>query len=137
MIKMIAGVFGLPVKDENGNTRVQAMGVNSGPFSADPVQEKRLVAMKLAKYVDAPTTVEGEHPIGFDETPDEVEIRPLEELNANELRELGKEYGLSFKVGTKKADMVKAITIAQGASAEADETPDEDAPSFDATEAVL
>ena len=144
MIKMIAGVFGLPVTDENGRKHVQAMGVNSGPFSADPAQEKRLVDMKLAVYVKAHAAVDSGAPIGFDETPDEdvpTLLRGLDELNANELRELGKEYGLTFKVGTKKAEMVEAITAAQIAAAMGDEadneTPDEDAPTFDATEAVL
>ena len=60
------------------------------------------------------------------------EIIDLETLTVNELRELGKEYGLTFKANTKKADMIEAITEAQAQIAE----DGEDAPTFDAAEAV-
>lgn len=137
MIEMIASVFGLPVKQKNGEIRVVAKGPEDGPFTASPEQEARLVEQGLARRVDAPAPVVVDAPIGFNETPDEVEIRPLDEMNANELRELGKEYGLTFRVGMKKADMIAAITAAQAEPVEVDETPDEDAPTFDAAEAVL
>lgn len=151
MIKMIAGVFGLPITDENGNKRVQAMGVNSGPFSADPAQEKRLVDMKLAVYVEAPAAVDSGVPIGFDETPDEDAKLPdcvigipkySVDMKATELKEIGALCGLTFKVGMTKADMVAALDkhIAENSVdgyAVDDETPDEDAPTFDAAEAVL
>lgn len=130
MIKMVAGVFGLPV----GSGIVERKTKDSEPFNASAEQEARLVKLGLARYVDAPVPAE---PIGFDETPDEVAIRPLDELTANELRALGKEYGLTFKVGMKKVDMIAALTAAQSAPVEVDETPDEDAPTFDAAEAVL
>lgn len=161
MIKMIAGVFGLQVKQPDGKFRVVAKGPNDGPFSADPEQEARLVAMKLAAYVGEPKAedeqietedeqVEGDTdgaPIGFDETPpadfdaedetaeDEAEIVDLATLNAKELREIGKEYGLTFKANTKKEDMIEKIMAAQAETAE-DEAA-EDAPAFDAAEAVL
>lgn len=163
MIKMIAGVFGLPVKQPDGKTRVVAKGPNDGPFAADPEQEARLVGMKLAQYVEQPK-VEDEQietedeqpegdtdgaPIGFDETPpadfdDDAEIDEAEAveeivdlamLSAKELREIGKEYGLTFKATTKKDAMIEAITAAQAEEAEGD--PAEDAPAFDAAEAVL
>lgn len=150
MIKMIAGVFGLPITDENGNKRVQAMGVNSGPFSADPAQEKRLVDMKLAVYAEAPVAVDSGAPIGFDETPDEDALpdgvtgipKYSVDMKATELKEIGALCGLTFKVGMTKADMVAALDkhIAEnsvdGYDVE-DEAPDEDAPTFDAAEAVL
>ena len=136
MIKMVTGVFGLPV----GNGIVERKTKDSEPFKASAEQEARLVKLGLARYVDGPVAEDVVEPIGFDETTDEAEanpIVPLDELTANELRALGKEYGLTFKVGMKKADMVKAIAAAQGAPVEVDETPDEDAPTFDAAEAVL
>ena len=147
MIKMIRGVFGLPV-----NGIVKAMDKNSGPFEAGAEQEARLIRLGLAVRVDngepAPVdepaeTVDTDTPIGFDETPPEdfdeaeavEEIVDLNSLSAKELREIGKQYGLTFKVGTTKDDMVTAITNAQ-----AEDLEDEDgepAPAFDAAEAVL
>lgn len=138
MIKMKAGTFGLPV-----NGIVKPMTKESGPFKASPEQEERLVKQGLAEYV-----IDGT-PIGFDEAPedltDEVEteeetpLKPLEDLTTSELRALGKEYGLTFKVGTTKAEMVNAIADAQTAIALEGETTEddgEDAPTFDAAEAV-
>ena len=154
MIKMIAGVYGLRVesgKDAKGNTkyRVKGMGPNDGPFSVDPEQEARLVKLGLARYVDEPVNVPDDEPapdaapIGFDETPPEdgevdeaeivEEIIDLETLSAKELRELGKEYGLTFKANDKKETMIEAITEAQSQV----DAIDEDAPTFDAAEAVL
>ena len=53
-------------------------------------------------------------------------------MTAKELRELGKEYGLTFKAGMTKAEMVEALRGEWPQEAEA-----EDAPTFDAAEAVL
>lgn len=136
MIKMIAGVFGLPV-----NGVVKAMDKNSDAFTASPEQEARLVRMGLAEYVTDGT------PIGFDEAPDDLTEAealetPLEDMSAKELRALGKEYGLTFKVGMSKAEMVAALdahiaeNIADGVEIDEDEAADEDAPTFDASEAV-
>lgn len=136
MIKMIAGVFGLPV-----NGVVKAMDKNSDAFEASPEQEARLVQMGLAEYVTDGT------PIGFDEAPDdltedEAPETPLEDMSAKELRALGKEYGLTFKVGMSKAEMVAALdahiaeNIADGVEVDEDEAVYEDAPTFDASEAV-
>lgn len=137
MIQMKTGTFGLPV-----NGIVKAMTKDSGPFNASKEQEARLVKLGLAVYVD-------EDPIGFDETPDieedevtedETPIKPLEDMTANELRALGKEYGLSFKVGTSKTEMVEAITDAQNIHDDEDEVTEDDgegAPTFDASQAVL
>ena len=147
MIKMLRGVFGLPV-----DGIVKAMDKNSGPFEAGAEQEARLIRLGLAVRVEdnnetAPVEneVDTDSPIGFDEMPPEdaecdeaeavEEIVDIGSLSAKELREIGKQYGLTFKVGTTKDDMVAAITNAQ---AEAVEDEDgEPAPVFDATEAVL
>lgn len=154
MIKMIAGVFGLRVEKDGQKTRVIGMGPNDGPFSVAPEQEARLVKLGLAAYVNEPAQqeeqveVDTDTPIGFDEIPpvdgvedgakadpeqEAEEIVDLETLSAKDLRELGKEYGLSFKANAKKVDMIEAITAAQAELAE----PAEDAPTFDASEAVL
>lgn len=166
MIKMIAGVFGLPVKQANGKCRVVAKGSEDGPFSADPEQEARLVAMGLAQYVEQPqdeTFDEDGAPIGFDETPPEdfdedgEELPELPEgvtaipeysvdMKATELREIGKLCGLTFKVGMTKEEMVAALDAHIEANMVEDEDFDEDgegvaddgepAPAFDAAEAV-
>ncbi len=142
MIKMIRGVFGLPV-----NGIVKAMDKNSGAFEAGAEQEARLVRLGLAVKVETgePATVETvdtTDPIGMDETPpddfDEAEaveeIVDLKSLPVKELRKIGKQYGLTFNVGMSKDDMVTAIENAQ---AEAVEDEDgEPAPVFDAAEAV-
>ena len=135
MIQMKAGTFGLAV-----NGFVKAMTKDSGPFVASEEQEARLVKLGLAEYVGEPVTVpQDEVPEDVadeDAAEDEAPLKPLEDLTANELRALGKEYGLSFKVGVTKAEMIEAITAAQ--APDADEAgADEDAPTFDASEAVL
>lgn len=141
MIKIICGVYG-------GKDGVKRPG--DKPFSLSPAEEARLVSRKVAVYVNEPTTanenayVPGDAPIGFDEMPPEDfedgvedeaeivdEIIDLETLSAKELRDLGAEYGLTFKANTQKVDMIEAITAAQAEIADAD-----DAPTFDAAEAV-
>jgi hypothetical protein len=153
MIKIVRGVYGFMDKDGIVRPKTEA----DEPFELLPEQEARLVDRGVAEYVgDAKIEQdveaeqvenEGEQaPIGFDETPPEdfvedeaevvEEIIDLETLTGKELRELGKEYGLTFKANAKKADMIEAITEAQKEVAVA-EDDGELAPVFDASEAVL
>lgn len=114
---------------------VRPMTKDSGPFETSAEAEARLVAQGHAEYVGSVD------PIGMDDMPPEgaveeeaaAEPRPLEDLTAKELRALGKEYGLTFKVGMTKAEMIAQIEEAQMP----DEDDGEDAPSFDAAEAVV
>lgn len=142
MIQMIAGVYGRKMPDGS----VKAMDKNSEPFEVSPETEERLIRLGLAVRVDH---VDMEMPIGFDETPpeddgedaeDEAEVETeevaLEDLNAKELREIGKQHGLTFKATASKATMIEAIKAAQSEDDTA-EDDGEDAPSFDASEAVL
>ena len=118
MIKITAGVYGHYV-----GGKVIAKDATSAPFELTAEQEARLVGLGIAQYVDAPA-IPAE--IG------EEEEKPLEEMTAKELAELGAEYGLEFKKGTKKADMIAAIKEA--------ETPIEDglaAPDLDPAAAVV
>ena len=135
MIQMIAGVYGRKMPDGT----VKAMDKNSGPFYASAEQEERLIRLGLAVRVDH---VDTDMPIGFDETPpveDEAEVETeevdLEELTAKELREVGMQYGITFKANASKATMIEAIKAAQGEDA-AEEDDGEPAPVFDASEAV-
>lgn len=132
MIKMICGVYGHYVDGQ-----VIARNKNSEPFEIAPEREAELVALGYAEYVDF---VPSDMPIGFDEVPpDEGEAAEPSysiDTSAKELREIGKEHGLSFKVGMSKSEMVAALDAHFGATAEEDDDG-EDAPSFDASEAVL
>ena len=145
MIKMIRGVFGLPV-----NGIVKAMDNKSGAFNAGAEQEERLVRLGLAVKVEAADsepapveTVDTDTPIGMDEMPPEdfdeaeadEEIVDLESMSVKELREIGKQYGLTFKVGMTKPEMIQAIVDAQAEAVEVEDG--EPAPVFDAAEAVL
>lgn len=140
MIKMKAGTFGLPV-----DGIVKAMTKDSGPFKASEEQEARLVKLGLAEYVgEAPAEADKQG----EELPDGVVGIPEYSIEntAAELREIGKLCGLAFKVGMTKAEMVEALdahiasnTVDGVEVTEDDEiiVPDgEDAPAFDAAEAV-
>ena len=152
MIKMISGVYGMPILNEKGETvSVKRVGPEYGSFSLSAKEEARLVSRGVAAYVEpdvvfeqteAVETVEDVSdigPIGFEDVPEEeeeaeAELIPLEELSAKELRAIGAEYGLSFKANASKAYMIDAIAAAQALEAEDD---GEEAPTFDASEAVL
>ena len=142
MIKIVRGVYGF--MDENGIVRPKTAA--DEPFELKPEQEERLVRLGVAAYVgsveaeqphedEQQGTEAEEEPIGFDETPGNELL--LSEMSAKELRALGKEYGLSFKVGMSKADMVKAIEAAEAELDTEAEDDGEPAPVFDASEAVL
>lgn len=131
MIKMIRGVFGLPV-----NGIVVPKDKYSEPFNASEEQEARLVKRGFAVYVGADDSA----PNGSDETPPQGDEVNLDEMKANELRAYGKGIGLTFRVGVTKTDMIAAIreALAEGADDSEDEEfeDDEEAPEFDASEAV-
>lgn len=147
MIKIVRGVYGFV--DKYGIVRPKTEA--DEPFELPAEQEARLVRLGVAEYVGVAEgeqedsqeqeeteqeQTEGEQePIGFDETPEDEPA--LSELSVKELREIGKEYGLSFKVGMTKDDMVKAIEAAEAAlDINAEDEDSEPAPVFDATEAV-
>ena len=152
MIRIICGVYG-------GKNGVKRPG--DKPFSLTPAEEARLVALKVAAYVDAPAPapaddyVPEDAPIGFDEMPPEDFVEGDDELlelpegviaipeysvamKATELREIGKLCGLNFKVGMTKEEMVAALDkhIEENMVDDEEFTDPEDAPTFDAAEAV-
>ena len=138
MIKIVQGVYGF--LDEHGIVRPKTEA--DGPFELLPEQEERLVRLGVAEYVgkvkSAPVEepVEAQEPLDFSETPD-VELA-LSDLSVKELRAIGKEYGISFAVGTTKSDMVAAIEAAEAQlEDDTEDGDDEPAPVFDAAEAVL
>ena len=127
MIRIVKGVYGYLDKDGIVRPKTEA----DAPFELSAEQEARLVLLGVAQYVGnvnpAPVPEES-----VAETP--TGERLLTDMSAKELRELGKDYGLTFKVGISKAEMVKAIEEAEN---ELDTVEDgEPAPVFDASEAV-
>ena len=127
MIRIVKGVYGYLDKDGIVRPKTEA----DAPFELLPEQEARLVLLGVAQYVGnvnpAPVPEESaaETPTGE---------RLLTDMSAKELRELGKDYGLTFKVGISKAEMVKAIEDAENALDTVEDG--EPAPVFDAAEAV-
>lgn len=142
MIQMIRGVTSISV-----DGILKRMDKNSAPFDASPEQEERLIRLGMAVRVD------DDAPIGFDEMPpeddadlDDIEVDEadvvedeidLETLTAKELREIGAEYGLTFKANASRASMIEAIKKAEADVDYLTEDDGEPAPTFDASEAVL
>ena len=142
MIRIIKGVYGHVPNPDTGI--VVPKTSKDEPFSLSPEQEKRLVSIGVAEYVEAPAAPAIPEPKDVDGAPKaEVEISAsepeddgltLDEMSAKELREYGKELGLTFRVGMTKAEMREAIVAAEDAAEPED---DEAPPVFDAAEAVM
>lgn len=143
MIKIVRGVYGHYVTDpKSGKTRVVARDSRSEPFELTPEQEARLVSQGVARYVDKAET--GEEPIGFDELPPDVgaienaahlDAEQLEAMTNAKLKELAEDMGIDTKKLTTKSKLIEAITDAAVIPGES-EDGGEDAPTFDAAEAV-
>ena len=138
MIKMISGVCRTP----EGLKRAI-----DGPFTLSDKEEAYLVGRGVAEYVATPAVPAPEpEPEETAHVPaTEDDNTPHAGMSLKELREIGKERGVSFKVGMTKPEMVAAIMAAQNppepvedeVTEEISETePEEDAPTFDAAEAV-
>lgn len=145
MIQMICGVYG----GVDGMKRPA-----DGAFSLSPEEEARLVRRGVARYTneivvepadtnngsgeDADELADYIDPIGFNESPpDELETVDevdLTTLSAKELRDLGTEYGLTFKGNASRVYMIEQIMAAQE-EMDAEETGD--SPNFDPAEAVV
>lgn len=136
MIKIIKGIYGY--MDKRGIVRPKTE--HDDPFELTEEQEERLVKLGIAVYVDGGRTA----------LPDDVRGVPeySAEMKADELREIAKEHmGLTFKVGTTKAEMVAEMdkylaenTVDSEDEAENDtgeaEDDGEQPPAFDPAEAV-
>lgn len=120
MIKIIKGVYGYME-----NLIVRPKTSKDAPFELTPEQEKRLVDLGVAEYVDEPAPE-------LPDLPDGVEAVPeySADMKADELRAIAKGMGLTFKVGTTKAEMVAAM------DRHIMENTVDEPPAFDAAEAV-
>lgn len=131
MIKIIKGVYGHMT--ESGIVRPKTSA--DEPFTLTPAQEERLVGLGVAEYVN---------PIDMADTPTEaVEVPEYDtSMKVDKLREVAKMLGLTFPVGTTKAEMVEAMdkflaeNVSDGVDADDIEDDGEEPPAYDSTEAV-
>ena len=128
-VKIIKGVFNW--KNNKGYKLVRA---GDPPINVDDALAKRLVERaKVAEYAEVK-----EVPVSDE----------FEKMNPQNLRAVGKEYGLTFPVGITKSEMINAIRNAAGqsennfdddtdnSSEEIIENNSDEVPTFDAAEAV-
>lgn len=127
MIKIIQGTYGYI--DENGIVKPKT--AKDAPFElADKSREAELVAIGVAEYADGTELI-------IDEETGGVVVDGVPEystdLKAVELRDIAKEHmGLTFAVGTTKAEMVEQMD----AYIEAHTVDGDDLPEFDLDEVV-
>lgn len=127
MIKIIQGTYGYI--DENGIVKPKT--AKDAPFELeDKSREAELVALGVAEYADGTELI-------IDEETGGVVVDGVPEystdLKAAELRDIAKAYmGLTFAVGTTKAEMVEQMD----AYIEAHTVDDDDLPEFDLGEVV-
>lgn len=127
MIKIIQGTYGYI--DENGIVKPKT--AKDAPFELeDKSREAELVALGVAEYADGTELI-------IDEETGGVVVDGVPEystdLKAAELRDIAKAYmGLTFAVGTTKAEMVEQMD----AYIEAHTVDDDDLPEFDLDEVV-
>lgn len=127
MIKIIQGTYGYI--DENGIVKPKT--AKDAPFELeDKSREAELVALGVAEYADGTELI-------IDEETGGVVVDGVPEystdLKAAELRDIAKAYmGLTFAVGTTKAEMVEQMD----AYIEAHTVDGDDLPEFDLDEVV-
>lgn len=127
MIKIIQGTYGYI--DENGIVKPKT--AKDAPFELeDKSREAELVALGVAEYADGTELI-------IDEETGGVVVDGVPEystdLKAQELRDIAKEYmGLTFAVGTTKAEMVEQMD----AYIEAHSVDGDDLPELDLDEVV-
>lgn len=127
MIKIIQGTYGYV--DENGIVKPKT--AKDAPFELeDKSREAELVALGVAEYVDGTELIIDEETGGVvvDGVP-----KYSTDLKAAELRDIAKAYmGLTFAVGTTKAEMVEQMD----AYIEAHTVDGDDLPELDLDEVV-
>lgn len=127
MIKIIQGTYGYI--DENGIVKPKT--AKDAPFELeDKSREAELVALGVAEYADGTELI-------IDEETGGVVVDGVPEystdLKAAELRDIAKAYmGLTFAVGTTKAEMVEQMD----AYIEEHTVDGDDLPEFDLNEVV-
>ena len=102
MIRIIQGTYGYI--DKNGIVKPKT--AKDGPFELeDKDREAELVALGVAEYADGTELIDTEAGVVVDGVP-EYSV----DMKAQELRDIAKEHmGLTFTVGTTKAEMVEQM----------------------------
>ena len=119
MIKIISGTYGHLI-----DGRVRPKTAASEPFSLTPAEEARLVSRGIAVYVnEAPAEADASNV--FDTIPEYSTRNTVKELQA-----IGEQFGITFEEGMTKAQMVEILNQYNAGE------DDDDAPTFDAVEAV-
>ncbi|MDF2984890.1 MAG: hypothetical protein K0R50_400 [Eubacterium sp.] len=152
LIKIVNGTYGHKTL---GSKHIDPKDVGSPPFEVDDIEAIRLVDIGVAIYcLDIDVIEEAATPVA---TPDKEENvtgtgkntpdgnageKPFysSEMKADELKELMKKYGLSFKVGMTKDDIVAALDEFfdnEEEKTDDDVIDDEDPPSLSAENPVL
>ena len=120
-IKIKRGFYGL-----HTNIGVQTKGPKDDAFEVDDSEAKRLVDLGIAKYIgDTPVATSINEEIADEASDNIAENKNATESdleddggdipeysidsNASDLRAIAKSVGITFKVGTTKEDMVKAL----------------------------
>ena len=86
----------------------------SAPFEEDDALSLRMIEKGILVKADAEESAEqpeelAEEPEKVEEAPEDEEETDLESLSMKELKEIASEYGISYKVGMSKADLISAI----------------------------
>lgn len=134
-IRVITGGCGIEYKDAHGNARHALKTPESGAFECDDAQAERLVALKVAVYVEAKATAPADQndeqetqPEASQETEKatgHLDAAQLETMTNAQLKALGEELGADVSGCKKKADYIAAIIAVE---VEVDEDDDNDMP---------
>ena len=135
-IKITAGVFGW----NHGTYDLVRAG--DPPIEVDDALAQRLVEKGVAAYVtplvDTPVEMEYDNQPATETAATEPEGKAYHiGMTAKELREIGEGYGLKFKQGISKAEMVERLdALFVNLDLAETEPAEDDVPTFDAVEAV-
>lgn len=133
MIKIVKGTYGQRIGE-----RIIPKTEADGPFETTPEQERRLVDLGVAVYVET-KSVANKAPEDLPAAPTGAEtgsedVDQLPEYNADmkldELKEIAKAYGVDASDARKKADVIAMIEAAK-ADDQDDEDPDDETPEGD------
>lgn len=113
-VRIISGAYGQHV----GN-RIVVRDIRSEPFEVDDAEADRIVSLGIAVFVevDADSSGHTNMPDSTDDSSDdnaahfENDSRPAYTIDTpvSELRGIAKACGITFAVGTNKAQMIKAL----------------------------
>lgn len=130
LVEIISGVYGYDT-----GTAVVGKKVGDKPFFLDEEKAQRLFSLGVAKPC---TDVNYPNSYVYDAVDDENEKSDndkninFDDMTLEELKEFAENYGIKYKIGTKKAVFIEQI---KQAMAEIDDN-EEEMPVFDAIEAV-